>query len=119
LPLTQLEFQEFGNPTQSLEDFIFNSLYSPADSASIIATPTIFVLARTAKHDSQVFTYEPIKWIRRLRENAPMGAPKLCFVDGAHGHFTPPEATTEQWATDCALLESWLQKDLPSAAKNI
>ena len=120
LPLTKLEFNEFGNPIISLDDFIFNSLYSPADTARILSTPNIFVLARTAKYDSQVFTYEPIKWIRRLRKNAPTGAPKLCLVDEAHGHFTPPDATLQQWSLDCALLETWIQNELPSAAsKNI
>lgn len=120
LPLTRLEFNEFGNPVVSLEDFIFNSLYSPADTATVVSTPNVFVLARTASHDSQVFTYEPLKWIRRLRSNAPIGAPKICIVDRDNGHFTPPDLTLKQWSADCALLEAWLYKDLPSiASKNM
>lgn len=120
LPLTQLEFNEFGNPTENLEDFIFNCLYSPADTATVVSTPNVFVLARTAKYDSQVFTYEPLKWIWRLRSKAPSGAPKLCIVDSAQGHFTPPDATIEQWSMDCAFLESWIQGDIsPIALKKI
>lgn len=101
LPLTNLEHNEFGNPTQRLEDFISVALLSPADTALILKTPDIFVLTRTAEFDSQVFAYEPVKWIRRLRQG---GGQKLCIVEKDQGHFTPPDTTMQQWATDCALI---------------
>jgi hypothetical protein len=116
LPLTVLEYDEFGNPRMRLEDFLDVGLMSPADSATLLKTPNVFVLARTAVHDSQVFAYEPLKWIRRLREHAPKGAPKLCVVNRHAGHFTAPDIQYDQWSLDCAMLDAWVSgeyDDLP------
>ena len=109
LPLTTLEHNEFGNPSDHLKDFMDVALLSPADTATILSIPTIFVLARTAENDSQVFTYESVKWIRRLRKQ---GAPKICIIEKGQGHFTPPELQQKQWAVDCALLDGWIHNDL-------
>lgn len=110
LPLTTLEYNEFGSPSIRLEDFISVARLSPADSATMIKTPNILVLTRTAEHDSQVFAYESVKWIRRLRQQsgAPTDAPKLCIVEKGQGHFTPPDATIQQWALDAAILDAWI-----------
>ena len=113
LPLTELEYNEFGNPNERLEDFITNGLLSPADSASIVGAPNILVLARTAENDSQVFTYESLKWIRRLRSHDTVkSAPKLCIVERGQGHFTPPDETIQQWAIDCAILDAWVDQEI-------
>jgi protease II len=109
LPLTDLEHNEFGNPAGRLEDFLSVGLLSPADSATVISCPSVFVLTRTAEHDSQVFAYESVKWIRRLRKS---GGTKLCIVESGQGHFTPPDKTIRQWAIDCALLDSWISHEL-------
>ena len=114
LPLTTLEHKEFGNPKASLKDFISVAMLSPADTAIALSTPKIFVLSRTAEHDSQVFSYEPVKWIRRLRKLVNKDAPKLCIVEKNQGHFTPPDLQLIQWAVDCALLDSWIHNELPS-----
>lgn len=113
LPLTVLEYKEFGNPTASLEDFIWAVLHSPADAATSFSAPNVFVLTRTAVHDSQVFAYESVKWIRRLRSHAPTGLPKLCLLETEQGHFTPPDKTVSQWSIDFALLEGWRTGILP------
>ena len=55
LPLTQLEFNEFGAPSERLSDFMSVGLLSPADAATTTASPAVFVLTRTAENDSQVF----------------------------------------------------------------
>lgn len=111
LPLTALEYNEFGAPHMRLEDFLHVGLTSPADSASILSTPNTFVLTKTARHDSQVFAYEAVKWIRRLRANATKGAPKLCIVENGQGHFTPPDSVGAQWSVDCAFLDAWVEKN--------
>lgn len=112
LPLTVLEYDEFGNPAKRLEDFLNVGRLSPANTATVIKTPKVFVLARTAAHDSQVFAYESLKWIRRLRNGAPKGAPKLCLVDRNAGHFTAPDVQRQQWTVDAALLDAWVSGDL-------
>jgi hypothetical protein len=112
LPLTALEYGEFGNPAVRLEDFISVGLLSPADSAATTGAPNIFVLTRTAENDSQVYAYESVKWIRRLRSHDKKGdAPKLCIVEKNQGHFTPPEKTIQQWALDCSLLDAWIHNE--------
>jgi hypothetical protein len=115
LPLTALEYNEFGNPAERLEDFISVGSLSPADAAVTLKTPDIFVLSRTAENDSQVFAYEPVKWIRRLRAVSQRGAPKLCIVEKGQGHFTPPDATEIQWSVDCALIDAWLDGDFSTS----
>jgi len=113
LPLTELEANEFGYPSQRLEDFIQVALLSPADSAITLKTPKILVLTRTAENDSQVFAYESVKWIRRLRAaQGPNGAPKLCIVEKDQGHFALPEDTLEQWPLDAAILDTWIHNEL-------
>ena len=107
LPLTTLEHNEFGNPSDRLEDFLSVGLLSPADTATTLQSPSVFVLTRTAEFDSQVFAYEPVKWIRRLRKG---GGLKLAIIEPGQGHFTPPDKTLKQWATDCALLDFWMTR---------
>jgi hypothetical protein len=110
LPLTRIEYGEFGNPAESLADFIFVGLSSPATTAAVLACPNVFVLARTAENDSQVYTYEAIKWVRRLRANQTAGvAPKLCIVERGQGHFTPPDSRCVQYGVDAALLEELMK----------
>lgn len=117
LPLTELEYNEFGSPAIRLEDFIGVGLLSPADSASVINASKVFVLARTAMNDSQVFTYESVKWIRRLRKTpGENDAPKLCIIEKDQGHFTPPDISIVQWSLDCAILDAWMEKKLTSTS---
>lgn len=113
LPLTELEYNEFGDPLHRLEDFISVGLQSPVDSASVTASPSVLVLTRTAENDSQVFAYESVKWIRRLRSHdRGQAAPKLCIVERGQGHFTPPDRQDFQRALDCAVLDAWCKGDL-------
>jgi protease II len=104
LPLTRLEYKEFGDPAHNLRDFLSIGLMSPAESAVDLKTPNVFVYAKTATNDSQVYTYESVKWIRRLRKASPTGAPKLLKVDFGIGHFTPPNSAAQTHAHDCAIL---------------
>jgi dipeptidyl aminopeptidase/acylaminoacyl peptidase len=114
LPLTSLETNEFGAPAMRLDDFISVGRLSPADTAAGKAAPNVFVWARTAEHDSQVFAYEPVKWVRRLRAVGGVQAkgPKIVLVEKGQGHFTPPDATVQQWSLDCAVLDSWMEGQL-------
>ncbi len=114
LPLTVLESNEFGAPAKRLSDFLSVGRLSPANTAAVQGAPDIFVWARTAEHDSQVFAYEPVKWVRRLRATGGVDAkgPKLVVVEQGQGHFTPPEATVQQWTLDAAVLDAWMEREL-------
>lgn len=105
LPLTKMEYNEFGDPAHRPEDFGFLVDISPADIAVTTAAPNIFVLARTGLHDSQVYAYEPVKWIRRLRKPGDTEE-KVIGIAREEGHFYSGEAALQAKAEDLALLHS-------------
>jgi hypothetical protein len=108
LPLTQLEYNEFGNPSRSIEEFLSVGLLSPANSAMSLKTPNVFIYAKTATNDTQVYAYESVKWIRRLRTK---GKPKLLKINVGIGHFTPPNMAVKTSALDCAILDTLVMQD--------
>ena len=65
IPLTTGEYEEWGNPADSIEYFYMKS-YSPYDNVAKKNYPNLLVT--TGLHDSQVQYFEPAKWVARLRE---------------------------------------------------
>ena len=65
LPLTQLEYKEWGNP-EYIEYYNYIKSYSPYDNLKDIAYPHI--LATAGLNDPRVTYWEPAKWIARLRD---------------------------------------------------
>jgi oligopeptidase B len=102
LPLTQLEYNEFGNPSRSIEEFLSVGLLSPANSAVTLKTPNVFIYAKTATNDTQVYAYESVKWIDALRGKG--GEDKLVAISGDQGHFTRGDELYSQRAADYLLL---------------
>jgi pimeloyl-ACP methyl ester carboxylesterase len=104
LPLTLLETKEFGigsNPTNILATGAWSPMeYIPADGI-----PELFVVARSDMADLEVYPYEVVKWILRMRGNS--GNNKLLYVDSGKGHFT---TDYESRAEDLALLDQWLKE---------
>ena len=86
LPLTQLEYNEFGNPLKKPQDAQALLALSPIHALPPTGAPSIFVLCRTALHDKEVFAYESVKWITKLQDLGG-SAPKLLTVSEAAGHF--------------------------------
>lgn len=110
LPLTQIEYDEFGNPHR-LENAQALLQLSPIDVLPPTGAPTIFVLSRTALNDKEVFAYESVKWITKLKDlqrGIKEAAPKLLALEIGEGHFAPQETATIQRAKDIALFSSWL-----------
>ena len=64
LPLTTLEYEEWGNPAIEAQ-YRYMLSYSPYDNVSAQAYPPVFVVA--GLNDSQVGIHEPAKWVARLR----------------------------------------------------
>jgi oligopeptidase B len=64
VPLTTLEYQEWGNPAVERQyDYMLS--YSPYDNVMRQNYPALFITA--GFHDSQVSYAEPAKWVARLR----------------------------------------------------
>jgi len=101
LPLTAIEMREFGSVTEKSPaiDMLATATWSPMEH---IPSGSIFVIARTDQNDLEVFPYEPMKWVLRLRA---AGHEALLYIHKGRGHFT---TTAESRAEDLSLLDDWL-----------
>ena len=83
VPLTTLEYQEWGNPVVKREyDYMLS--YSPYDNVAQKDYPAMFVTA--GFYDSQVSYVEPAKWVARLRVNKTDMKELLLRTDMVAGH---------------------------------
>jgi oligopeptidase B len=89
LPLTVLEWEEWGNPVESAEVYHYMKSYSPYDNVGVgVDYPA--VLATAGLNDPRVSYWEPAKWVQRLRERASDSAkPVLLKVELGAGHMGP------------------------------
>ncbi|HLK43136.1 MAG TPA: S9 family peptidase, partial [Thermoleophilia bacterium] len=71
LPLTVMEWEEWGNPLESAEVYAYMKGYSPYENVEAKQYPAI--LATTSLNDTRVYYHEPAKWIARLRATATGG----------------------------------------------
>jgi oligopeptidase B len=83
IPLTTLEYEEWGNP-QQLEYYNYMLSYSPYDNVRAQQYPPLLVT--TGLWDSQVQYFEPAKWVARLRDLKTGGNPVLLHVNLEAGH---------------------------------
>jgi oligopeptidase B len=65
LPLTVIEWEEWGNPLEDPEVYAYMKGYSPYENVADQDYPAI--LAETSIHDTRVLYVEPAKWVARLR----------------------------------------------------
>ncbi len=65
LPLTELEYKEWGNPEYK-EYYDYIKSYSPYDNLAEISYPNI--LATAGLNDPRVTYWEPAKWVARIRD---------------------------------------------------
>ena len=68
LPLTVIEWDEWGDPLHDAEVYAYMKSYSPYENIRAVRYPDI--LAVTSLHDTRVLYVEPAKWIARLRADA-------------------------------------------------
>jgi oligopeptidase B len=84
LPLTPPEWPEWGNPTESADDFRTILSYSPYDNVTAKAYPAILAMAGLT--DPRVTYWEPAKWIARLRATMTEGGPLVLRTNMGAGH---------------------------------
>ncbi|SDI01718.1 oligopeptidase B [Sinosporangium album] len=83
LPLTVIEWDEWGNPLHDKEAYHYIKSYSPYENVHDGLYPP--VLALSSLNDTRVLYHEPTKWIARLRAEAG-GGPFLLKTEMGAGH---------------------------------
>jgi oligopeptidase B len=84
LPLTVIEWDEWGNPLEDPEVYAYMKSYSPYENVGAHDYPAI--LAVTSLHDTRVMFVEPAKWVARLRAISTSDAPILLKTEMHAGH---------------------------------
>ncbi|GGS96305.1 oligopeptidase B [Planobispora rosea] len=83
LPLTVIEWDEWGDPLHNPDVYHYMKSYSPYENVETKVYPPI--LAITSLNDTRVLYHEPAKWIARLRDTA-RGGPFLLKTEMGAGH---------------------------------
>ena len=84
LPLTVVEWEEWGNPLEDPEVYAYMKSYAPYENVGPKRYPPI--LAETSLNDTRVLYVEPAKWVARLRATAANGGDVLLKTEMAAGH---------------------------------
>ncbi|MDW7695695.1 S9 family peptidase [Flammeovirgaceae bacterium SG7u.111] len=109
IPLTTGEFDEWGNPKDSVY-YEYIKSYSPYDNVEAKDYP--HMLVTTGLHDSQVQYWEPAKWVAKLRELKTDDNILLLHTNmeaghgGKSGRFAQYEETAMEYAFLVAVLET-------------
>ena len=104
LPLSALEWEEWGNPITDPEAYAAIKAYAPYENLRAVDYPAI--AAVTSLHDTRVLYVEPAKWVAKLRETTTGDAPIVLKteLDGGHGGAS---GRYERWR-DQAWVEAYL-----------
>jgi len=87
LPLTVLEWEEWGNPVESPEIYAYMKGYAPYENVEAKDYPPMFVTA--GLNDPRVSYWEPAKWVARLRVTKTDTNPLLLKTEMGAGHMGP------------------------------
>ncbi len=87
LPLTVLEWEEWGNPKADPEAYAYIKSYSPYDNVAEQPYPAMLVTA--GLNDPRVSYWEPAKWVQRLRQRTTGDQPLLLKTEMGAGHMGP------------------------------
>lgn len=84
LPLTTVEFNEWGNPEEK-KFFKYMKSYSPYDNVKDNVFPNMYVTA--GLNDQRVTYWEPMKWVQKLRDHSKSENDILLKCNMGEGHF--------------------------------
>lgn len=84
LPLTVIEWEEWGNPLEDPEVYRYMKSYAPYENVTAQQYPRI--LAITSLNDTRVFYVEPAKWVAKLRATATGDVDVLLKTEMEAGH---------------------------------
>ncbi|EMY34573.1 protease 2 [Arthrobacter crystallopoietes BAB-32] len=84
LPLSALEWEEWGNPITDPEVYAYMKSYSPYENVRPADYPRI--AAVTSFNDTRVLYVEPAKWVAKLREATTGSEPIVLKIEMDAGH---------------------------------
>ena len=87
LPLTVIEWEEWGNPVESKEVYDYMRSYAPYDNVQAKEYPAMLVTA--GLNDPRVSYWEPAKWVAKLRATKTGDHPLLLKTEMGAGHQGP------------------------------
>ena len=87
LPLTVIEWEEWGNPVESTDVYRYMKSYSPYENVD--AKPYPAILATAGLNDPRVGYHEPAKWVAKLRARKTDDRPLLLKTEMGSGHGGP------------------------------
>ena len=107
MPLTVIEWEEWGNPLDDPKAYALMKGYSPYENVAAQRYPSLLVT--TSLNDTRVYATEPAKWVAALRHEAEGrsdAAPVLFRTEmaGGHGGQSGRYDTWRQWAWETAVL---------------
>jgi oligopeptidase B len=102
LPLTVTEWEEWGNPGASKEDYAAMLAYSPYDNIRPVPYPAMLVTG--GLNDPRVSYFEPAKWVQKLRAAHKDNVSRILLrMEMGAGHFGPSGRYTE-WRREAFIL---------------
>lgn len=84
LPLTVIEWDEWGNPLSDADVYAYMKSYSPYENVAAHVYPAI--LAITSLNDTRVLYVEPAKWVAKLRATKTGASQVLLKTEMNAGH---------------------------------
>jgi len=102
LPLTPMEWPEWGNPIDDPAAFALIKSYSPYENTKAAAYPPLFITGGLS--DPRVTYWEPAKWTAKLRDNHLGDGPIVMKMEMSAGHqgksgrYRALEDTAEEYA---------------------
>ena len=114
LPLTPPEWEEWGNPVESKEDFEYMMRYSPYDNIEVKNYPHI--LYQSGISDEQVTYWEPLKMVAKLREHKCDDNELLLKIKMQSGHSGASKK--HEWIQDQAFAYGFVLKSLKKSDPN-
>ena len=108
LPLTPPEWEEWGNPIESKENFEYMMRYSPYDNVEAKDYPPMLYLSGIS--DEQVTYWEPLKMVAKLRELKTDGNDLLLRMKMQAGHAGASKK--HEWIREKAFAWAFILKNL-------
>ena len=84
LPLTVIEWDEWGDPLHDADVYEYMKSYSPYEN--VTAQPYPSILAETSLNDTRVMYTEAAKWVAKLQALSTSDAPILLKTEMSAGH---------------------------------